>query len=149
MGQAENISFWQTVWSDLYRMDSSFLYSQCSWHCSKTSTAFSIHAMYSYMYINLKVPVIIMSPHSSFLCPRDQRSGGILFLSCLSYSAILSFYPPLWNFNLANNFWTVSAIALIFHMNIPCDKTFLWECGYYYFLPCDLDLGVWPIFWKL
>ena len=21
--------------------------------------------------------------------------------------------------------------------------------GYHYFLPCDLDLGVWPIFWKL
>ena len=28
------------------------------------------------------------------------------------------------NFNLANNFWTVSARALIFHMSIPGDKTF-------------------------
>ena len=27
------------------------------------------------------------------------------------------------NFNLANNFWTVSARALIFHKNISCDKT--------------------------
>ena len=30
------------------------------------------------------------------------------------------------NFNLANNFWTVSARALIYHMSIPCDKTFPW-----------------------
>ena len=32
------------------------------------------------------------------------------------------------NFNLAYNFWTVSARALIFHMRsrIACDKTFLW-----------------------
>ena len=28
------------------------------------------------------------------------------------------------NFKLANTFWTVSARALIFHMSIPCDKTF-------------------------
>ena len=28
------------------------------------------------------------------------------------------------NFNLAINFWTVSARALIFNMSIPCDKTF-------------------------
>ena len=136
------------------------------------------------------------------LCLRDRRSGGILFLSCLSLchsvilsfcnSVILSFCPPLWNFNLANNFWTVSARALIFHMSIPCNKTFQWVplfftlwpwpwsltyflktltllitleqwvlelwyftwvflvtrpfSGYHYFLPCDLDLGVWPTF---
>ena len=124
-----------------------------------------------------------------FLCPRDRRSGGILCLSCLS------FCHSLWNFNLAYNCWTVSARALIFHMSIPCDKTFPWVplfftlwswlwslthfvktftllitfeqwvlelwyfkcvflvmrpfCGYHYFLPCDLDCGVWPIFWKL
>ena len=30
------------------------------------------------------------------------------------------------NFNRAYNFWTVSARALIFHMSIPCDKTFQW-----------------------
>ena len=29
------------------------------------------------------------------------------------------------NFNFANNFWTVSARALIFHMSIPYDKSFL------------------------
>ena len=29
------------------------------------------------------------------------------------------------NFKLAYNFWIVSARASIFHMSIPCDKTFL------------------------
>ena len=99
------------------------------------------------------------------------------------------------NFNLANNSWTVSARALIFNMSIPCDKTFPWvplfftlwlwpwslnhflkpitllitfkqwvlELWYFtwifpvirpfrgnhYFIPCDLDLGVWLMFWKL
>ena len=48
------------------------------------------------------------------------------------------------NFNLAYNFWTVRARTLIFHMRIPCDKTFPWLS--LFFLPCDLDLGVWPIF---
>ena len=74
-----------------------------------------------------------------FLCPRDRRYGGILFLSCLSFchSIILSFCPPLWNLNFANNFWTVSARALIFHMNIPCDKTFPW-------VPLFCTLWPWP-----
>ena len=111
------------------------------------------------------------------------------------HSVLLSFCPPFWNLNLANNFWTVSARALIFHMRSPFEKTFLWvpllwtlwpwpwslthflitltlliTCelcalevwyftwlflvrrsfrGYHYFWHCDLDLGVWPIFWKL
>ena len=70
-----------------------------------------------------------------FLCPRDRRSGGLLFLSFLSL--ILSFCPPPWNFNLANNFLTVSARAFIFHMHIPCDKTFT-------FLQLFLTLWPWP-----
>ena len=28
--------------------------------------------------------------------------------------------------NLANNFSTMGARALIFHMSIPCEKTYLW-----------------------
>ena len=61
--------------------------------------------------------------------PQRSKIGGILFLSCLS------FCHSLWNFNLANNFWTVSARsrALIFHMNIPCDKTFWWVPFFYPF----------------
>ena len=123
-----------------------------------------------------------------FYAPEIEDRGAVVFV----LSVILSFCPPLWNVNLANNFWTVSARALIFHMSIPCDKTFPWIpffypwpwsltfffktltlqiafeqwvlelwnftwvffvirpfSGYHYFLPCDLDLGVWPIFWKI
>ena len=77
-----------------------------------------------------------------FLCPRVQRSGGILFWSCLSlcHSVIMSFCHDLWNFNLANNFWTVNARAWIFHMSIPCDKTFSW-------VPLFFTLWAWP--WSL
>ena len=52
----------------------------------------------------------------------EMEDGDILFSSCLS------FCNSVWNSNLANNFWTVSAIALIFHMStgIPCDNTFMW-----------------------
>ena len=75
----------------------------------------------------------------SFLCSRDRRSVGILFLSCLS------FCHHLWNFNFSNYFCSVSARALIYmyHMNISCDMTF---GGYHCFLPCHLDLRVWPFF---
>ena len=120
-----------------------------------------------------------------FFCPRDQRSGGILFLSCLSFcnSVLLSetltllitfeqWVLELWYFtwvflvirpsrgyhyflscdldlgvwptylklNLAYNFWTVSARALIFHMSITCDKTFSW-------VPLFFTLWPWP--WSL
>ena len=109
----------------------------------------------------------------------------------------LKFDPFLENFNIAYNFWTVSARVLMLYMGIPCDKTFAWVPffftlfpsplslthflnfenfnlsnnfwqwvlvlwyftwifpvirpvhGYYYVLPCDLYLGVWPIFRKL
>ena len=51
----------------------------------------------------------------------------------------LEFDPFFENFNLANNFCTMSAITLIFHMSIPCDKTFQWVP---LFLPRNLDLVV-------
>ena len=38
------------------------------------------------------------------------------------------------NCNLANKFWTVSARALIFKMNIPCDKTFPWAPLFFFYL---------------
>ena len=38
----------------------------------------------------------------------------------------LEFDPFFENFNLAYNFRTVSARALIFHRSIHCDKTFTW-----------------------
>ena len=49
--------------------------------------------------------------------------GTIIFYPVM---LILEFDPFFENFNLANNFGRVSARALIFHMNIPCDKTFPW-----------------------
>ena len=129
-----------------------------------------------------------------FYAPEIKDRGSYWFCP-VCHSVILSFCPLFWNFNLANNFWTVSARALIFHMSILCNKTFPWIplfftlwpwswslidffktltlqitfeqlvqelwystwvflvikpfIGYHYFLPCDLDLVVWPIFWKL
>ena len=49
-----------------------------------------------------------------FYAPEIKDRGHIVFV----LSVILSFCPPFWNFNLAtyNNFWTVSARALIFHI---------------------------------
>ena len=47
--------------------------------------------------------------------------GAIIFYPV---TLTLEFDPFLKNFNLANNFWTVSPRALIFHMSILCDKTF-------------------------
>ena len=67
------------------------------------------------------------------LCPRDRRSEANCF--CPVCHSVL---PPNWNFNLAYNLWTVSARALIFHMNIPCDKTFL--C-----VPLFFTLWPWPL----
>ena len=58
-----------------------------------------------------------------FYAPEIEDQGAYCFCPVCN-SVILSFCPPLWNYNLANNFWTVNARALIFHMSIPCDKTF-------------------------
>ena len=136
------------------------------------------------------VRLLFLDLYTNYYAPENKDRGHILFV----HSAILSYAlcPPLWNFNLAYNFWTVRARALIFHMIIPCDMTFPWIplfltlwpwpwnlthylktltlfitfdlCvlelwyftwlflvirplnGYHYFLPCDLDLGVWPVF---
>ena len=44
------------------------------------------------------------------------------------------------NFNLLNNFWKVSARALIFYTSIPREETFLW-------VPLSMTLWPWP--WSL
>ena len=74
-----------------------------------------------------------------FIPPRSKIEGAYSFCP-VCHSVILSFCPPLWNFSLANNFWTVSATAFIFHMSIPCDKTFSWV---------PLFLTLWPGPWSL
>ena len=63
--------------------------------------------------------------------------GYHYFLPC---DLDLGVWPFFKNFNLSNNFWTVSARTLIFHMSISCDKTFLW-------LPLFFTLWPWP--WSL
>ena len=52
----------------------------------------------------------------------------------------LGIWPMFENFKIANNFWTVSARALIVHMSIPCDKTFLWV---------PLFFTLWPWHWSI
>ena len=68
-----------------------------------------------------------------YYAPEIEDRGAYCFcpvchsvIPSLCHSVIPSFCHSLWNFNLANNFWTVNARALIFHMSIPCDKTFPW-----------------------
>ena len=55
------------------------------------------------------IKIIAGFDYKLFYLP-EIKDGGILFLSCLS------FCKSVWNFNLANNFWTVKAKALIFRV---------------------------------
>ena len=53
-------------------------------------------------------------------------------------------------FKFANNFWTVSTRALIFNMNIPCGKTFLWVSYFYHVtLTLEFDPFLAHLSWKL
>ena len=53
--------------------------------------------------------------------------------------------------------WPAKLVVWIFGIPIELNLIFMpprskmiWPfCGYHYFLPCDLDLEVWTIFWKL
>ena len=61
----------------------------------------------------------------------------------------MEFDPFFEQFNIANYFWTVSAIALIihiFHMSIPSDKTFLWTPLFFH--PVTLTLEFDPFYLK-
>ena len=78
-----------------------------------------------------------------FPCDNTFSLGTIIFYPV---TLTLELDPFFEKFNLANNLWTVNGRALIFHMSIPCVKTF---SMYQQFLPCDLDLGVWPYFLTL
>ena len=77
---------------------------------------------------------------SWFLCPQYRRSGGILFLSWLSFCHSVLLFKTLmslitfeqWVLELWNLTWI-----------FPVIRPFR---GYHYFLPCDLALGVWPFF---
>ena len=88
---------------------------------------------------NCLIPKSLTDNNSHFYAPEIEDRGAYCFCP-IFHSVILLFCPPLWNFNLANNFWTVSARALIFHMYISYDKTFPW-------VPLFFTLWFWP--WSL
>ena len=52
-----------------------------------------------------------------FLCPRIDRSGA-----CSLWPVRFFVHK---NFNIGHIFWLVRVKAFIFHMSIPCDKSFL------------------------
>ena len=58
----------------------------------------------------------------------------------LPFNLDFGVWPIFWKLYLAYNCWTVSARALIFHMSIPCDETFLWV---------PLFFTLWSWLWSL
>ena len=58
-----------------------------------------------------------------FLARRDESSESYFRTPCVGVGVCVHK-----NFNLAYNSWTTCTIdrAFIFHMCIPCDKTFQW-----------------------
>ena len=93
---------------------------KCTMDFTLLSTADILHAIllqYTYTYLLC-----------FFMPPGSKIGGHIVFVLSVfpsfHHSVILSLCHSLWNFNLANNFWTVSTRVLIFHMSILCDKTF-------------------------
>ena len=102
-----------------------FMYVGMAQECTslpKVTFCFTIYCKGHYLHIyNIK---------EQFLCPQDRRSGDIVFVLSAILSSSLKLY-------LANSFWTVSARALVFHMSIPCDKTFP-------YVPLLFTIWLWP-----
>jgi hypothetical protein len=87
---------------------------------------------YSVMYrlidrlSSLPAPQTLACPN--FYAPEIEDRGAFCFCAvCHS----------VWNFNLAYNFWMVCTRASIFHMSVPCGKTFPW-------VPNCLTMWPWP-----
>ena len=74
-----------------------------------------------------------------FVCPRDKRSGGILFLSCLSFCNSVFFFETL-TFLITFEQWVLELWYFTW-VFLVIKRPF---SGYYQFLHCDLDLGGWP-----
>ena len=64
-------------------------------------------------------------------------------------TSTLEFDPFLENFNIAYNFWTVSARVLMLYMGIPCDKTFPWVPFFFYFFTFTFEFDPFFEFRKL
>ena len=87
--------------------------------------------------------------YPSFLCPRDRKSGG-------GGGEGNFFFPFFLFFFLFSFFFKILTMLITFEQWVQELWYFTWIFpvirlfrGWHYFLPCDLDLGVWPIFWKL
>ena len=80
--------------------------------------------------------------HMKIRCDKTFSWVPLFFFTQWPWSWSL---PIFWIFNLANNFWTVSVVEL-WYFTFPMIRPI---CGYHYFILCDLDLGVGPIFWEL
>ena len=78
--------------------------------------------------------VIFSAPEVQHFDNRSTSFLCILVLSCVSFCNSIR------NFNHANNFSTMSARSLIFHMSISFDKNFPW-------IPTFLTS--WPCHWSL
>ena len=109
-----------------------------------------------------------MECQTQFLCTRD-RILGILFLSCQSFchSIILSktltllitfeqWVLELWYFTWSlTHFLKTLTLLITFEKWVPKLLYSIWFFlvirpfrGFHFFVPCDLDLGVWPTFLK-
>jgi hypothetical protein len=63
-----------------------------------------------------------------FMLLRSKIGGGA-YCFCPVFLSVLPSSTK--SFNFGYNFWMVSTRALIFHMSIPCDKTFLWVSKFF------------------
>jgi hypothetical protein len=71
---------------------------------------------------------------NEYLCLQDLSMGMNIF-DLVTLTLVFDLYIE--NFNPGYIFWLVGATALIFHMNVPCDKTFSW-------VQKKLTLRPWP-----
>ena len=134
-------------------------------YCINVTIIFGQHLILDHMAVILSntysMHVILLCTlymHIYFLCPWDLLSETLTLLITFEQWALelwyftliflvirsfrgypvtlnLEFDPFFENLHLSNNFWRVSARALIFHLSVGTILFFL--------LPCDLDLGVW------
>ena len=111
---------------------------------------FELKVSYCYLNIYYKGCLVKILQWLVFMPPR-LKIRGILFLSCLSFchSVILSFSHSV----LLSETLT---LLITFEHHVLELWYFTWifpvirpSRGYHYFWHCDLNLGVWPIFWKL
>ena len=94
------------------------------------------------VFLKYRIEIFFFQQTLPFVCPRDRRSGDILFfvlsvILSFRHFVILLFCKSVWNLNFADNFWTVKARALIIHMGILWDKNSPW-------VPTSMTLWSWP-----